>query len=718
MLGRTDIDALVAARDADPFAVRGCHRRGEVVTVTTLRPGAAAVTVLDAGDAPLAALDRIHPAGVFHGAVADLAVTTRYRLQVRYGDTTVVEDDPYRFGPLLGELDAWFIAEGRHFALWQVLGAHPDCRDGVTGCRFAVWAPAARRVAVVGDFNHWDARHHPMRRRPECGVWELFIPAVGVGARYKYEVLAGDGRRTLKADPLAFAAELRPATASIVADLPQAPPPLAASADPDRPLSIYEVHAGSWQRDEHGGMLDWDALAARLIPYASALGFTHVELLPVMEHPFDGSWGYQPTGLYAPTARHGDGAGFARFVAGCHEAGLGVLLDWVPGHFPDDDHGLANFDGTCLYEHADPRQGVHRDWDTLIYNYGRHEVANFLIANALFWLECYGVDGLRVDAVASMLYLDYSRAPGEWIPNRHGGRENLEAVAFIERLNAAVAERHPGALTIAEESTAWPGVSRAVGEGGLGFAYKWNMGWMHDTLAYLHREPVHRRYHHDELTFGLLYAFSERFVLPLSHDEVVHGKGSLIGKMPGDRWQQFANLRLYYAFMWAHPGKKLLFMGGEFAQPAEWHHDGELDWQAAAAPEHAGVARLVGDLNRLYRELPALHANDAAPEGFAWIDCDDAASSVLAFRRHGGADDAVVIALCNFTPVVRKGYRLGVPAPGAYREILNTDSRFYGGSDVGNGDGLVAAARPAHGAAWSIELTLPPLACVWLQRAC
>ncbi|MCB1748329.1 MAG: 1,4-alpha-glucan branching protein GlgB [Gammaproteobacteria bacterium] len=718
MLDASDITALATAADADPFALRGRHVRDGVVRVTVVCPGASAVAVIGAEGAAPQPLERVHAAGVFHGTVAELAADAGYRLQVRHGEHVTLEDDAYRFGPLLGELDAWLIAEGRHLALWRVLGAHPDTLDGCPGCRFAVWAPGARRVAVIGDFNHWDARRHPMRRRPECGVWEIFVPGVGVGTRYKYEVLGDDGQRRHKADPLAFAAELRPATASVVATLPPPPAPLARPAGAERPLAIYEVHAASWQRAGDGAMLDWDALAARLVPYVTALGFTHLELLPVMEHPFDGSWGYQPTGLFAPTARHGDPAGFARFVARCHEAGLGVLLDWVPGHFPDDDHGLARFDGTCLYEHADPRQGVHRDWDTLIYNYGRHEVANFLLANALFWLECYGVDGLRVDAVASMLYLDYSREPGDWIPNRHGGRENLEAVDFIERLNRAVTERHPAALTIAEESTAWPGVSRAVGEGGLGFAYKWNMGWMHDTLAYMRRDPVHRRYHHDELTFGLLYAFSERFVLPLSHDEVVHGKGSLVGKMPGDRWQQFANLRLYFGFMWAHPGKKLLFMGGEFAQPGEWQHDHPLDWQAAARPEHAGIARLIGDLNRLYRELPALHAGDAAPDGFAWIDCDDHAHSVLAFRRRAGGDAPELIAVCNFTPVVRPAYRLGVPAPGRYREVLNSDSRFYGGSDVGNGSDLVAAARPAQGQPCSLDLTLPPLACIWLQPAC
>jgi 1,4-alpha-glucan branching enzyme len=735
VLNSGDISALVEARHGDPFAVLGMHESEDGIVVRALLPHAEAVQVVEASTGrALATLERVDAAGLFEGVVPRRRNRFRYRLRTTWDGVRHELEDPYRFSPVLGDLDVWLLAEGRHARVQEKLGAHVLTHEGVAGTTFAVWAPNARRVSVVGDFNRWDARRHPMRLRRECGVWEIFLPGVEPGARYKYSLLAPDGGAVpLKSDPVAFAAELRPATASIVAELPpalaphslqrrssagigtQSPTILGPSAARDRPVSIYEMHAGSWRRGENGRWLAWPEIAEQLIPYLHELRFTHVELLPVMEHPFDGSWGYQPTGLYAPTARHGTPAQFSAFVRRLHEAGIGVILDWVPGHFPNDPHGLAAFDGTPLYEHADPRQGFHRDWNTLIYNYGRHEVRNFLAANALFWAERYGADGLRVDAVASMLYLDYSRPPGEWVPNVRGGRENLEAVDFIRDTNALVAREVPQAVTIAEESTAWGGVSKRVEEGGLGFAYKWNMGWMHDTLEYMKRDPVHRRHHHDELTFGPVYAFSENYVLPLSHDEVVHGKGSLFGRMPGDRWQKFANLRLLFGYMWAYPGKKLLFMGGEFGQPAEWNHDGELAWQLASDAAHAGVRRLVGDLNRLYRELPALHECDCEPRGFEWIDFNDRDQSVIAFIRRGRSDGALVVAACNFTPVPRHDYRLGVPNAGRYREILNTDAKWYGGSDIGNAGGVDAEHSPWHGRPHSIAVTLPPLACVLFE---
>lgn len=718
-LNPATVAAIVCGEATDPFAVLGLHERLGQLWVTAFLPRAHHVRVIDGAGLIVTELPCVHVDGLFDGPLPAGRERAAYRLRVDWDGVEYDVEDPYRFPPLLGATDVWLIAEGRHRRLHEVMGAHRRCVDGVDGTSFAVWAPGARRVAVIGDFNDWDRRRHPMRLRRECGVWELFLPGVVAGARYKYDLIAATGEHLPhKADPFAFASELRPHSASVVTDLP--PPRQAAgpAAGYDRPIAIYEVHAASWRRAPDGRIRHWSELAAELIPYVSELGFTHIELLPVTEHPFDGSWGYQPTGLYAPTARHGDAQAFADFVSACQAAGLGILLDWVPGHFPSDAHALARFDGTHLYEHADPRQGVHRDWDTLIYNYGRHEVRNFLSANALFWLERYGLDGLRVDAVASMLYLDYSREPGDWIPNADGGRENLDAVRFITETNALIHEAHPQAVTIAEESTAWPRVSHPTNEGGLGFAYKWNMGWMHDTLSYMRREPVHRRFHHDELTFGLLYAFHEHFVLPLSHDEVVHGKGSLLSKMPGDDWQRFANLRLYYGFMWAHPGKKLLFMGGEFGQWAEWDHDGELDWAAAATPPHRGVSHLVADLNRLYRTLPALHQCDCEPRGFEWIDCEDREQSVLAFLRRGRTAEQIVIAVCNFTPVPRHGYRVGVPGPGHYRELLNTDSAWYGGSDLGNAGGVDAVATPCHGRSWSLSITLPPLACVLLGVDC
>jgi 1,4-alpha-glucan branching enzyme len=557
-----------------------------------------------------------------------------------------------------------------------------------------------------------------MRKRVEAGVWELFVPGVDHGALYKYEIIGPHGDRLpLKSDPLAFSLEAPPSTASRVTGKARIDwrdgdwmSRRKALHRPTRPISIYEVHAGSWRRAEDNSFFSYDRLADELLPYVKDLGFTHIELLPISEHPFSGSWGYQPVGLFAPTARFGPPEAFARFVDRCHQTDIGVLVDWVPAHFPTDPHGLARFDGTALYEHEDPRLGFHRDWNTLIYNFGRREVANFLAANALFWLERYHVDGLRVDAVASMLYLDYSRPAGEWVPNVYGGRENLEAVSFLKDLNTLAYGTHPGIVTVAEESTAWPQVSRPADQGGLGFGYKWNMGWMHDTLAYMSREPVHRAYHHNELTFGLVYAFSENFILPLSHDEVVHGKGSLLGKMPGDRWQKFANLRAYLAFMWTHPGKKLLFMGGEFAQEREWSHDHALDWHLLADGNHRGVQNLVRDLNRLYRSTPALHALDCEPAGFEWVEGGDAAQSVLVYLRRGNTDGRPVLVVCNFTPIVRHNYRVGVPEGGRWAERLNSDGHTYGGSNVGNAGGIDARPRQHHGRPFSLEITLPPLA--------
>ncbi|MFO1080320.1 MAG: 1,4-alpha-glucan branching protein GlgB [Reyranellaceae bacterium] len=704
----------------DPFEVLGPHDGPAGRIVRAFLPGACTVELLRRADRR--SIGRLSPAGepgLFEGKVSDAAP---YLLRIEWPDAVQETEDPYAFPPLLGALDLHLFNEGRHFELARALGANVVTVDGVRGVRFAVWAPNARQVSVIGDFNAWDGRRHPMRRRYPAGIWELFVPRLGAGALYKFEIVAPDGARLSKADPLARRTEAPPATASVVA----APEPFpwsdaawmksrAERQSPAAPLSIYEVHVGSWMRPGDAAERSlWDFAAERLIPYARELGFTHLELLPVTEHPFGGSWGYQPLGLFAPSARWGPPEAFARFVDTLHANGLGLILDWVPAHFPTDAHGLARFDGTALYEHLDPREGFHRDWNTYIYNFGRREVQGFLIASALHWLEHFHVDGLRVDAVASMLYRDYSRPPGGWVPNVHGGRENLEAVGFLKHLNSVVAERCPGAIMIAEESTAWPGVT-APPPDGLGFSYKWNMGWMHDTLQYVERPPIWRAYHHDEITFGLVYAFSEKFILPISHDEVVYGKGSLIGKMPGDAWQRFANLRAYLGFMWAHPGKKLLFMGSEIAQEREWNHDGEIDWPALDDPPHAGVQRLVRDLNRVYAGEPALHQRDTRGDGFRWLIGDDRANSVFAFLRLGEPGSAPVLVVCNMTPVPRHGYRIGVPQPGRWREILNSDSRHYGGGDIGNDGEVHAEAQAAHGEAQSIVLSLPPLATVMLR---
>jgi 1,4-alpha-glucan branching enzyme len=722
MLSPDDIALLLQGRHPDPFAVLGPHRAADgAVRIRVFLPGAAAVWAVGAG-LPPAPLAQRHADGVFEGP---WVAPGSYRLQVRWaGGEEATLDDPYRFGPMLGELDAWLLSEGTHLRPYEVLGAHARTLDGVAGTAFAVWAPNASRVSVVGDFNLWDGRRHPMRLRRECGVWELFLPGVGTGARYKFELLDAAGQLLpQKADPFARQAELRPATASVVAPMPPVAP-----ASPARqvanalnaPMSIYEVHLGSWRRkpEEANRWLTWDELADTLVPYAADMGFTHLELLPISEHPFDGSWGYQTLALFAPTSRFAGAGnspdGFRRFVARAHGAGLGVLLDWVPAHFPTDAHGLALFDGTHLYEYADPREGFHNDWNTLIYNFGRTEVRNFLVGNALYWLERFDVDGLRVDAVASMLYRDYSRKPGEWIPNVHGGRENLEAIAFIKRTNEVVGGERAQAVTLAEESTAFPAVSRPTFAGGLGFHFKWNMGWMHDTLQYMQRDPIHRPFHHGEMTFGLVYAFNENFVLPISHDEVVHGKGSLLAKMPGDRWQQFANLRAYLGFMWGHPGKKLLFMGCEFAQAREWNHDASLDWHLLADPAHAGMQALVRDLNLLLCSTPALYEQDFDGAGFEWIDHGDARRSVLSFVRKA-CDGSTMLVVCNMAPVVHHGFRLGVPHAGSWRERLNTDSGFYGGSNVGTPLGVASTeAIASHGRPDSLVLTLPPLATVFM----
>jgi len=717
--------AVVGGRLADPFAWLGLHETPDGLRVVAFDPGAEQAWIADADGKRIAALERVHPAGVFAARLARRKKRFDYRLAFHGDGRDWIVRDPYAFGPVLGDLDLYLLGEGTHHELYRKLGAHPLRHDGVEGTAFTVWAPNARRVSVVGDFNFWDGRRHPMRLRHGAGVWEIFLPDVTSGARYKFEIIGAHGDpQPLKADPVAFRQELPPATASIVHGLT---PPAgddgggwnagrAARHAVSAPISIYEVHLGSWRRGDDDRFLTYDELAETLVPYAVDMGFTHLEFLPVAEHPFAGSWGYQPIGLFAPTARFGDPEAFVRLVNACHEAGLGVIVDWVAAHFPSDAHGLARFDGTFLYEHEDPRLGVHRDWNTLIYNFGRREVENFLASNGLFWLEQMGVDALRVDAVASMLYRDYSRDAGEWLPNIYGGRENLEAIAFLREVNREITERTPGRITIAEESTAWPGVSRPLADGGLGFSYKWNMGWMHDTLEYMSKEPIHRKWHHHLMTFAIHYAWSENFVLPLSHDEVVHGKGSLLGKMPGDRWQKFANLRAYFGFMWTHPGKKLLFMGGEFGQDREWSHDRSLDWHLLADAAHKGLQQLVADLNRLYRDTPALHALDCDPSGFAWIEGGDTEQSVYSFERRA-ADGGLAVVVANFTPVVRHDYAVGVPLAGAWRERLNTDAATYGGANIGNAGRVETEAVPMHGRQQSLRLTLPPLATLVLQPA-
>lgn len=715
--------ALLRAEYADVFAVLGMHPMEEGVVVRVFRPDAAAVRILARGqEAATYQAVRTHPEGIFEAQIAGQQELFAYELEVvdHQGETRRSRD-PYSFWPQFNPDDQYLFNEGTHYQAYEVLGAHLRQVDGVDGTYFAVWAPRARRVSVVGDFNQWDGRLHCMRPLGVAGLWEIFVPEVTPGSPYKYELLSQEGEILLKSDPFAFAAEVPPQTASVVCQIDafvwdddEWMTARKARDWPAEPLAIYEVHPGSWRRDGETP-LDYRELAHQLVAHVTELGFTHIELMPVAEHPFDGSWGYQVTGYFAPSARFGSPEDFAYFVDYCHRHSIGVILDWVPGHFPVDAHGLARFDGTGLYEHLDPRQGWHPDWQTLVFNYGRDEVRSFLLSNALFWLERYHLDGLRVDAVASMLYLDYSRREGEWVPNAYGGRENLEAIDFLKQLNTAVYARCPGAMMIAEESTSWPAVSRPVYAGGLGFGFKWNMGWMNDVLRYMQKEPVHRRYHQADLTFGMLYAYHENFVLPLSHDEVVHGKGSLVAKMPGDAWQKLANLRLLYGFMYGHPGKKLLFMGAELAQWGEWSHQGQLDWHLLDDPAHRGVYHWLRDLNRLYRERGALHRTDAQPAGFEWIDCLDSEHSVVAFLRRVEGEQTLIFA-GNFTPVPREAYRLGLPEAGAYREVLNSDAEIYGGGGVGNGGGVQAEEVSWHGRPYSALFRLPPLGVLVLER--
>jgi 1,4-alpha-glucan branching enzyme len=713
-------NALAAGRHADPFSVLGVHAENGARIVRTLQPQAQSVTLLDLRGEPLLTMNRLHEDGLFEARMPPRLRRYLLRIEPYQGRPYTVED-AYRFPSTLGELDLYLLGEGSHHEVFRKLGAQPTRLQGVRGTSFAVWAPNAGRVSVIGDFNDWDGRRHVMRLHPGSGIWEIFIPGIETGAYYKFEILDRNGRLLpLKNDPMAHYFEPPPGNASIVyrsryrwrdqawMEHRTTSPTL------DRPMSIYEVHLGSWRRQPDDGdrPLGYRELARELVAYLVDMGFTHLELLPVSEHPFDGSWGYQPIGMYAPTQRFGTPDDFRFLVDECHRAGIAVIIDWVPAHFPRDTHGLGRFDGTALYEHEDPRKGEHADWGTLIFNYGRREVINYLIGSALYWIDEFHVDALRVDAVASMLYLDYSREDGDWLPNRFGGNENLEAVDFIRRMNIAVHAR--GATCFAEESTAWPGVSRPVDGGGLGFTYKWNMGWMNDTLAYMREEPVHRKHHHDKMTFGLVYAFNENFVLPLSHDEVVHGKGSLLGKMPGDDWQRFANLRAYYGFMFGHPGKKLLFMGAELAQSNEWSHDRSLDWHLLEHAPHRGMQALIRALNRVYRATPALYEVDFDGAGFEWLEWQDRDNSVFAWVRRDRSGGCVVC-VANFTPVARQGYRLGMPVGGAYRALLNTDAADYGGSGLHLADGLHTEPHPSHGRAHSLRLTLPPLATIILQ---
>lgn len=705
-----DAYAILEGRHSDPFRYLGPHVEDDHAVVRAFLPEASDVEAIDErGHA--ASLARLHEAGLFAGTLP--RGVTRYQLRARFGDNVVDLQDPYRFPPILSDFDLYLLGEGTHQHLYDKLGAHPTTLDGVEGVAFVVLAPNARRVSVVGDFNFWEPRRHPMRVRGS-GYWEIFIPGATPGDRYKFDIIGPQNQQLpLKSDPVAFAAEVRPNTASIVVDITRLPHPAPAPEHINAlsaPISIYEVHLGSWRRTGSNEWLSYRELAETLPRYAREMNFTHVEFLPVSEHPFDGSWGYQPTGLFAPSSRFGTPEDFSILIDACHREGLGVWLDWVPGHFPDDPHGLGQFDGTALYEHANPLQGRHLDWGTLIYNYGRTEVVNFLVSNARFWLDRYGIDGLRVDAVASMLYLDYSRPAGGWIPNKYGGRENLEAIEFLRRFNAEIFARFPNATTAAEESTAWPQVSRPVEFGGLGFGYKWNMGWMHDTLNYISKDPIHRRHHHGDILFGLQYAFSENFILPLSHDEVVHGKRSLLGRMPGDNWQRFANLRAYYAFMFAHPGKKLLFMGGEFGQEREWNHDRSLDWHLLEQPAHAGVQALIGDLNRIYRETPALHERDCEAGGFEWLVTNDPDRNVFVWLRKANDARKQCLVVVNFSPNVYRDYHIRVPFPGRWREIFNSDSAFYGGSNVGN----TGAVHTSDALVPELSLSIPPLAGIYL----
>jgi 1,4-alpha-glucan branching enzyme len=718
----SELDRLVALRNRDPHALLGAHAVDGGTIVRAYRPDAEDIYLI-LGEGKRMRMTRREGTDLFQVLVKDASPGFSYRFELVLRDgtrTTIV--DPYHFLPTLGELDLYLLGEQTLERPWERMGANVREIDGIAGVAFTVWAPNAEGISVVGEFNHWDGRTHMMRSLGPSGIWELFIPELEAGVRYKYEIRTPDDGYHLKADPYSKATEPPPATASVIYDShyqfgDYGWMDARRAADVlRRPMSIYEVHLGSWRRvpEEKNRPLTYRELAIQLADYLTEMGFTHVELMPVMEHPFTGSWGYQVTGFFAPTARYGTPDDFRFLVDHLHQRGIGIILDWVPAHFPRDEFGLGRFDGTALYEHRDPRQGEHPDWGTYVFNYGRDEVRAFLINSALFWLSEYHADGLRFDAVASMLYLDYGKREGQWVPNIHGGRENLDAISLLRMLNQRAYGHDRGVTTIAEESTDWPAVSRPTYVGGLGFGLKWDMGWMHDTLEYFSKEPIHRRYHHRDLTFGLLYAYTENFILPLSHDEVVYGKRSMLNKMPGDRWQQFANLRSLYAYMWARPGKKLLFMGGEFGQWNEWNHDHSLDWNLLEQPEHRAVQRLMRDLNRIYRAEPALWIADVEPAGFRWIDADDADDNVIAFVRIAPGTNRKIVCICNFAPVVRYNHRLGLPGPGYYREILNTDSEWYGGSNVGNNGGVQAEAVASHGSDYSAALTLPPLAVVWL----
>jgi len=727
----SSIAALVEGQHTNPFDILGPHEiefGGK--TATTIRaylPNSEQVWIVDQIHDIHRPMRRIHPAGLYEGVhpVSKNEMQQPYQLRVKQaGGHTETMHDPYAFDSLLTELDFHLVGEGTHMRAYEKFGARLRSIDGVDGVNFAVWAPNSEHVCVVGDFNGWDGCSHSMRKHIPSGIWELFIPELRAGEKYKFRVKSETGETIDKCDPYGFAAEMPPCTASVVADLDRYQwndgewldrrrdtNPL------DQPMAVYEVHLGSWRQDNsrHNGWLNYRELAEQLVDYCHEMGYTHIELLPVSEHPFTGSWGYQTVGYFAATSRYGTPEEFMYFVDHCHQNGIGVIIDWVPAHFPKDDHGLRRFDGSALYEHADPRQGEHPDWGTLIFNYGRNEVRNFLLANAIFWLDKYHIDGLRVDAVASMLYLDYSREDGEWIPNEHGGRENIPAITLLQEFNRQTHAEFPGVMTIAEESTAWGGVSRPTDMGGLGFTFKWNMGWMNDTLRYMRDDPIHRKYHQNELTFSLIYAFTENFVLPLSHDEVVHGKRALLDQMPGDLWQKFANLRLLFTYMWTHPGKKLVFMGADFGQWTEWNHEAELPWDLLHWDTHQGVKRLVSDLNHMYRHEPALHEVDFESHGFEWIDCMNHEDSVLSYVRRAKNSDDFVVVCCNFTPVIREGYRVGTPRGGWYEEIFNSDSQHYGGSNVGNHPGRNADQAEAQGRATSIQLDLPPLGVVVLK---
>ena len=722
-LETSSLDLLVNGRHGDPHSILGAHPHGGATTVRVFRPLAESVAVVHGGNR--VPLEHEHE-GVWAG-VLDVPEPPDYRLEVKYaGAEPRLVDDAYRYLPTLGEMDLHLINEGRHEQLWDVLGAHVQRYSSpsgdVTGTSFAVWAPHAKGVRVKGAFNSWDGREHPMRQMGVSGVWELFVPDVGAGTRYKFLILGADDQWREKADPLAFHTEVPPLTSSVVFDSGYSwgddtwMTERAERTDSHaRPMSIYEMHLGSWKKHFSGESYTYAELADQLVDYVTDLGFTHVEFMPVMEHPFGGSWGYQVTSYFAPTSRFGTPDEFRYLVDRLHQAGIGVIVDWVPAHFPKDEFALARFDGTPLYEDPNPSRGEHPDWGTYVFNFGRQEVRNFLVSNALYWLEEFHIDGLRVDAVASMLYLDYSREDGEWTPNVYGGRENLEAVQFLQEMNATAYKRAPGAITIAEESTSWPGVTRATHLGGLGFGFKWNMGWMHDSLGYVQNDPVHRQYHHGQMTFSMVYAYSENYILPISHDEVVHGKGSLLRKMPGDRWRQLANLRCYLAYMWAHPGKQLIFMGSEFGQESEWAESRELDWWLLDNADHRGVQSLVRDLNRVYRDTPALWELDVEGSGFSWIDANDSSNNVFSFVRRGTSGSELVC-VSNFSAVPHENYRLGMPATGEWTEVLNTDAEGYAGSGVGNLGSVTAVAEPWHGLPASVTLRVPPLGTVWLAR--